>query len=117
MTDEVASCPIINQSLECRDLVDEAKDYHLMPERRKFLKSFRFLSFDYIAFLNKNFSPFFLQDCPCIFLYSLNYFRIKQRCCQDAVGVIYAVGGLTSTGDSLSTVEMYNPAVGNIFVI
>ncbi|VDN51006.1 unnamed protein product [Dracunculus medinensis] len=78
VTDEVASCPIINQSLECRDLVDEAKDYHLMPERRKFLKSF----------------------------------RIKQRCCQDAVGVIYAVGGLTSTGDSLSTVEMYNPAVG-----
>lgn len=75
LTDQVASHPIIRQSLSCRDLVDEAKDYHLMPERR----------------------------------YLFTTFRTKQRCCYDVPGLIFAVGGLTNTGDSLSTVEMFDP--------
>ncbi|TKR77315.1 hypothetical protein L596_018312 [Steinernema carpocapsae] len=41
ITDHVASNPIIRSSLECRDLVDEAKDYHLIPERRNKLTTFR----------------------------------------------------------------------------
>lgn len=41
ITDHVASHPFIRECLDCRDLIDEAKDYHLMPERRKFLKKFR----------------------------------------------------------------------------
>uniref|UniRef100_A0A1I7ZLE3 BTB domain-containing protein n=1 Tax=Steinernema glaseri TaxID=37863 RepID=A0A1I7ZLE3_9BILA len=41
ITDHVASNPIIRSSLECRDLVDEAKDYHLIPERRNQLRTFR----------------------------------------------------------------------------
>ncbi len=31
---EVDSEPLVKQSIECRDLVDEAKHYHLMPEQR-----------------------------------------------------------------------------------
>ena len=48
----------------CRDLLDEAKDYHLMPERRSQLLTF----------------------------------KTRPRCCTDVVGIIYAVGGLTSSG-------------------
>ena len=47
-----------------RDLLDEAKDYHLMPERRVKLKTF----------------------------------KTRPRCCSEVVGLIYAVGGLTSSG-------------------
>ncbi|VDK55316.1 unnamed protein product [Gongylonema pulchrum] len=79
ITDHVASHPIIRECLTCRDLIDEAKDYHLMPERRKSFKTF----------------------------------RTKQRCCFDVPGLIFAVGGLTNTGDSLSTVEFYDPRTGN----
>ena len=61
-----------------RDLVDEARDYHLMPERRSLLQSF----------------------------------RTKPRRCKDIAGVIYAVGGQTKSGQSLSTVEVYDPITG-----
>ena len=55
-----------------RDLLDEARDYHLMPERRPLLQSF----------------------------------KTKPRRCKDLAGVIYAVGGQTKSGNSLSTVEV-----------
>ncbi|XP_069998111.1 kelch-like protein 18 [Penaeus vannamei] len=78
LTDCVGTENLIRSSHECRDLLDEAKDYHLMPERRPLLQSF----------------------------------RTRPRCCNDIVGLIYAVGGLTKSGDSLSTVEVYDPIVG-----
>lgn len=37
----MASEDLIKTCLKCRDLVDEAKDYHLMPERRPLMQSFR----------------------------------------------------------------------------
>lgn len=49
----------------CRDLLDEAKDYHLMPERRSLLQSF----------------------------------RTRPRCCNYIMGHIFAVGGLTKSGN------------------
>ena len=55
-----------------RDLLDEARDFHLMPERRSLIQSF----------------------------------RTKPRRCNDVVGIIYAVGGQTKSGNSLSTVEV-----------
>ena len=72
-----AENPIVNET-QCipgivmffwlyRDLLDEAKDYHLMPERRSLLQTF----------------------------------KTRPRCCTDVVGVIYAVGGLTSSGKIL----------------
>ena len=33
---EVASCEYVRDSIECRDLVDEAKSYHLIPEERNY---------------------------------------------------------------------------------
>lgn len=47
-----------------RDLVDEAKDFHLMPERRPHLPAF----------------------------------KTRQRCCTSITGLVYAVGGLNSSG-------------------
>uniref|UniRef100_A0A8D2PVP9 Kelch like family member 18 n=1 Tax=Zosterops lateralis melanops TaxID=1220523 RepID=A0A8D2PVP9_ZOSLA len=58
-----------------RDLVDEAKDYHLMPERRPHLPAF----------------------------------KTRPRCCTSIAGLIYAVGGLNSAGDSLNVVEVFDP--------
>ena len=36
----------------------------------------------------------------------LTSFVVRARCCRDLVGVIYAVGGQTKSGNSLSTVEV-----------
>jgi kelch-like protein 18 len=35
-------------------------------------------------------------------------FNLKPRCCNDAFGLIYAIGGLNSTGGHVSTVEVYD---------
>ncbi|KAK0041311.1 kelch-like protein 18 [Biomphalaria pfeifferi] len=78
LSDHVATEDIIKNSLQCRDLLDEARDYHLMPERRLLMQTF----------------------------------KTRPRCCTDNPGFIYAVGGLTSSGDSLSTVERFDPITG-----
>lgn len=41
LADRVAREKLIRSSHQCRDLLDEAKDFHLMPERRELLQSFR----------------------------------------------------------------------------
>lgn len=41
LADRVATEDLIRTSHQCRDLLDEAKDYHLMPERRGLVQSFR----------------------------------------------------------------------------
>lgn len=41
LADHVATESLIRMNHRCRDLLDEAKDYHLMPERRLLLQSFR----------------------------------------------------------------------------
>lgn len=38
----------------------------------------------------------------------LKSFNLKPRCCDDAFGLIYAIGGLNNTGGSISTVEVYD---------
>jgi len=76
LTDIIAPEPLIRKSMECRDL-DAARDFHLMPERRTLLQSF----------------------------------RTKPRCCKEVAGVIYAVGGQTKSGNSLSTVEVFDPVI------
>ncbi|XP_065053415.1 kelch-like protein 18 [Rhopilema esculentum] len=74
LSDRVLSEEIVHSNIHCRDLIDEAKDYMLMPERRKQVKSF----------------------------------RTSPRRCSEAAGLIYIVGGLSSTGKSLSTVEKFD---------
>ncbi|XP_021920986.1 kelch-like protein 18 isoform X2 [Zootermopsis nevadensis] len=78
LADRVSVEELIRTSHECRDLLDEARDYHLMPERRPLLQSF----------------------------------RTRPRCCNYIMGHIFAVGGLTKSGDSLSTVEVFDPIIG-----
>ncbi|XP_055852727.1 kelch-like protein 18 [Episyrphus balteatus] len=75
LADRVAREELIRTSHQCRDLLDEAKDFHLMPERRGLLQSF----------------------------------RTRLRCSDFLIGQIYAVGGLTNNGESVSTVEIYDP--------
>lgn len=41
LADRVATEELIRTSHQCRDLLDEAKDFHLMPERRGLVQSFR----------------------------------------------------------------------------
>lgn len=60
---------LIGWSEPLRDLVDEAKDFHLMPERRPRLADF----------------------------------KTRQRCCTSITGLIYAVGGLNSSGTTVTT--------------
>lgn len=74
LTDRVATEELIRTSHQCRDLLDEARVFHLIPERRHLLQSF----------------------------------RTKPRACE-VQGYIYVVGGLNRHGDSLSTVEYYDP--------
>lgn len=75
LADSVATEELIRTSHQCRDLLDEAKDYHLMPERRDLLQSY----------------------------------RTRLRGNDFIRGQIYAVGGLTKSGDAVSTVEIYDP--------
>lgn len=75
LADRVATEELIRRSHQCRDLLDEAKDFHLMPERRALVQSF----------------------------------RTRPRCCDYVIGQIFAVGGLTKSGDSVSAVEIYDP--------
>lgn len=75
LADRVATEDLVRTSHQCRDLLDEAKDFHLMPERRPLIQSF----------------------------------RTRRRHCNYVIGQIYAVGGLTKNGESVSTVEIYDP--------
>lgn len=52
--------------------MDEAKDFHLMPERRPHLPAF----------------------------------KTRQRCCTSITGLIYAVGGLNSSGLLVPLLEL-----------
>ncbi|KAJ8972679.1 hypothetical protein NQ317_001699 [Molorchus minor] len=76
ITDRVRNEDQIRYSIQCRDLVDEALTFHLIPERRALIQSF----------------------------------RTEPRVC-DIKGCIYVVGGLNRHGDSLSTVEYYDPKI------
>lgn len=75
LADSVATEELIRASHKCRDLLDEAKDFHLMPERRELLSSY----------------------------------RTRPRGNEFIRGEIYAVGGLTKSGDAVSTVEIFDP--------
>ncbi|XP_065809506.1 kelch-like protein 18 isoform X2 [Labrus bergylta] len=80
LSDRVQQDELVRCCHKCRDLVDEAKDFHLMPERRPHLPAF----------------------------------KTRQRCCTSITGLIYAVGGLNSSGDSLNIVEVFDP-IGNFW--
>lgn len=78
ISDRVTTNPLVRNCVQCRDLVDEAKDYHLIPERRATMTSF----------------------------------SVKERCCGDVPGLLYAVGGMGGDSAAPSLVEMFDPLVG-----
>ncbi|KAJ3596502.1 hypothetical protein NHX12_002909 [Muraenolepis orangiensis] len=80
LADRVQQEELVRCCHKCRDLVDEAKDFHLMPERRPHLPAF----------------------------------KTRPRCCTSITGLIYAVGGLNSSGDSLNVAEVFDP-IGNFW--
>ncbi|KAL3054463.1 kelch-like protein 18 [Trematomus bernacchii] len=80
LSDRVQQDELVRCCHKCRDLVDEAKDFHLMPERRPRLPAF----------------------------------KTRARSCTSITGLIYAVGGLNSSGDSLNVVEVFDP-IGNFW--
>ncbi|KAK5920228.1 hypothetical protein CgunFtcFv8_024063 [Champsocephalus gunnari] len=80
LSDRVQQDELVRCCHQCRDLVDEAKDFHLMPERRPRLPAF----------------------------------KTRARSCTSITGLIYAVGGLNSSGDSLNVVEVFDP-IGNFW--
>ncbi|KAI6217502.1 BTB domain-containing protein [Aphelenchoides fujianensis] len=41
LSDRVAAHPIVHANMRCRDLIDEAKDFHLLPDRRSAHKTFK----------------------------------------------------------------------------
>ncbi|CAI4222260.1 unnamed protein product [Auanema sp. JU1783] len=120
LTDRVAGHNLIRADLACRDLVDEAKDYHLMPERRILSKSFRVKSrccSDVPGLIfaigglvaGGNSSAVEMYD-P----YTKKWTDVRpmpQLRCRVGVAVhdkkIYAIGGFNGT-DRLRTVEAYN---------
>ena len=79
LSDVVQTDPTCKRCLLCRDLVDRAKDYHLMPDRR--------------------------GDFPAEL--------VTPRYCSELNGIIYAVGGLSTAGDALNTVEKYSPVANS----
>ncbi|XP_058035936.1 kelch-like protein 18 isoform X2 [Ahaetulla prasina] len=79
LSDRVQQDDLVRNCYKCRDLVDEAKDYHLMPERQRPLLDF----------------------------------KTRPRCCTSIPGLIYAVGGLNSAGDSLNVVEVFDPVANH----
>jgi len=96
---DLMSNPIIHNSIECRDLVDEAKNYHLIPG--KYLIGRIGLS------EGKN-----LERRA-----AFNSFTTVARHCSDVPGIIYAVGGLNNPNIrrppyATSAVEMFDPLVG-----
>ncbi|XP_033632334.1 kelch-like protein diablo [Asterias rubens] len=80
LVDIVEAEDLIKQDIKCRDLLDEAKNYHMLPDRRTRMQ----------------------QE------------RIKPR--RSTVGSIYCVGGMDSTGHSLSSVERYNLSNGRVSI-
>ncbi|EDO49374.1 predicted protein [Nematostella vectensis] len=74
LCDRIATEDLVRNSLACRDLIDEAKDFLLLPERRSKLQSS----------------------------------RTKPRKCSEAAGLIYAIGGLNSSGEALCSVETFD---------
>lgn len=103
LTDRVSKEELIRSCHRCRDLVDEAKDFHLLPERRSMFKSYRCRPRCFTDVVrNETFSSTGIRLMKSDYL---NFFTFQS-------GLLYAVGGLTKAGDSLSTVEVMDPVTG-----
>lgn len=74
LVENISNETLVKNNFRCRDLLDEAIYYHLLPEKRSHYKTF----------------------------------NLKPRCCNDAFGLIYSIGGMSTSGGSVSVVEVYD---------
>lgn len=121
LADHVATEELIKTSHQCRDLVDEAKDCHLMPERRALVQSYRtrqryrniagcIYAVGGLTKVGEPVSTVEIYD-PAKHQWSMGEPMSMLR---SRVGVavtggkLYAFGGFNGT-ERLSTVEIYDP--------
>lgn len=121
LADSVATEELIKTSHQCRDLVDEAKDCHLMPERRALVQSYRTRA------RNRNVTGYIYavggltkigEPVSTVEIYDPTKKEWKMgesmSMLRSRVGVavtggkLYAFGGFNGT-ERLSTVEIYDP--------
>ncbi|XP_070552820.1 kelch-like protein 20 [Ptychodera flava] len=81
LVDTVEAEDLIKQDIKCRDLLDEAKNYHMLPERRG------------------------------------KYTRDKVKPRKSTVGLVYCVGGMDTTSQSLSCVERYDFSSNKVSIV
>lgn len=122
LADRVATEGLVRSSHQCRDLLDEAKDYHLMPERRGLIPSFRtkrrccdfvmgqIYAVGGMTMHNEAVSTVEMYDpVRCVWQMGEAMSMLRSR-----VGVavndgrLYAFGGFNGT-ERLATVEVYDP--------
>lgn len=64
LVENISNESLVKNNFKCRDLLDEAIYYHLLPEKRPNYKTF----------------------------------NLKPRCCNDSFGLLYCIGGISSSG-------------------
>ncbi|XP_043268337.1 kelch-like protein 18 isoform X2 [Venturia canescens] len=124
LADRVAKENFVKSSHACRDLLDEAKDYHLMPDRRHLLASFKvrprccykimghIFAFGGLSKFGSSRSTVEVYD-PFTGKWQTSEAMTMDR---SRVGVavhrnkLYAFGGYNGH-ERLSTVEVYNPCL------
>ncbi|XP_064467369.1 kelch-like protein 18 isoform X2 [Ornithodoros turicata] len=122
LADRVAREPMVRTSHRCRDLLDEARDYLLMPERRPLLQGFRtrprccpeVVGHIYaVGGLTKAGDS---QSTVEVYDPKLGYWQVAEAMSmtRSRVGVavlrnkLYAIGGYNGS-ERLSTVEVFTP--------
>ncbi|KAI3374822.1 hypothetical protein L3Q82_021036 [Scortum barcoo] len=106
LSDRVQQDELVRCCHKCRDLVDEAKDFHLMPERRPHLPAFK---------TRQRCCTHPSQDSSTLWEDST-----AQVCCSPAClpACLYLIGPqltvFLSSGDSLNVVEVFDP-IGNFW--
>ncbi|XP_039609452.1 kelch-like protein 18 isoform X1 [Polypterus senegalus] len=127
LADRVQQEDLVRFCHKCRDLVDEAKDYHLMPERRPHLPAFKIRQRCCTSIAGLIYAVGGLNSAAYFYAGdSLNVVEVFdpianrwERCqpmttARSRVGVavvnglLYAIGGYDGQS-RLSTVEVYNP--------
>lgn len=122
LADRVATESLVRSSHQCRDLLDEAKDYHLMPERRGLIAAFRtkrrccdfvmgqIYAVGGLTMNNESVSTvemFDPQQSEWRMGEAMSMLRSRVGVAVND-GKLYAFGGFNGT-ERLSTVEVYDP--------
>jgi kelch-like protein 12 len=106
--------PIIKQSLECRDLVDEAKKFHLRPDLRSQMQGTRTRARTGICILQYLLLKFQVVNQICetyetLFGLTFCKFIFAMLCFSGSDDILVVIGGFGSQQSPIDVVEKYNP--------